>query len=128
MVRTGRTVIAHRQYFEIREYPVPDPAPNTVLLRQEMAGICGTDLHNWQNGIQQEMLLGHENVGVVEAIGTGVETDYVGQKIQEGDRVVLAPVSRDMVLTDSALNLIMRPTLVVALVIISISISLIPVC
>ena len=103
-------------------------APNTVLLRQEMAGICGTDLHNWQNGIQQEMLLGHENVGVVEAIGTGVETDYVGQKTQEGDRVVLAPVSRDMVLTDSALNLIMRPTLVVALVIISISISLIPVC
>ena len=80
MVRTGRTVIAHRQYFEIREYPVPDPAPNTVLLRQEMAGICGTDLHNWQNGIQKEMLLGHENVGVVEAIGTGVETDYVGQK------------------------------------------------
>ena len=91
MVRTGRTVIAHRQYFEIREYPVPDPAPNTVLLRQEMAGICGTDLHNWQNGIQKEILLGHENVGVVEAIGTGVETDYVGQKIQEGNRLVLAP-------------------------------------
>ena len=74
------------------------------------------------------MLLGHENVGVVEAIGKGVETDYVGQKIQEGDRVVSAPVSRDMVLTDSALNLIMPPTLVVDLVIISISISLISVC
>ena len=91
MVRTGRAVIAHGQDFEIREYPVPDPAPNTVLLRQEMAGICGTDLHNWQNGIQEEMLLGHENVGVVEAIGKGVETDYVGQPIREGDRVVLAP-------------------------------------
>ena len=46
MVRAGRAVIAHGQDFEIREYPVPDPAPNTVLLRQEMAGICGTDLHN----------------------------------------------------------------------------------
>ena len=91
MVRTGRAVIAHGQDFEIREYPIPDPAPNTVLLRQEMAGICGTDLHNWQNGIQEEMLLGHENVGIVEAIGKGVETDYVGQPIQEGDRVVLAP-------------------------------------
>ena len=87
MARTGRAVIAHGQDFEIREYPVPDPAPNTVLLRQEMAGICGTDLHNWQNGIQEEMLLGHENVGIVEAIGKGVETDYVGQPIQEGDRV-----------------------------------------
>ena len=91
MARAEQAVIAHGQDFEIREYPVPDPAPNTVLLRQEMAGICGTDLHNWQNGIQEEMLLGHENVGVVEAIGKGVETDYVGQKIQEGDRVVLAP-------------------------------------
>ena len=86
------------------------------------------EFHKIPNGIQKEMLLGHENVGVVEAIGTGVETDYVDQKIQEGDRLVLAPVSRDMVLTDSALNLIMRPTLGGALVIISISISLIPVC
>ena len=46
MVRAERAVIAHGQDFEIREYPVPDPAPNTVLLRQEMARICGTDLHN----------------------------------------------------------------------------------
>ena len=46
MVRAERAVITHGQDFEIREYPVPDPAPNTVLLRQEMAGICGTDLYN----------------------------------------------------------------------------------
>ena len=103
MARTGRAVIAHGQDFEIREYPVPDPEPNTVLLKQEMAGICGTDLHNWQkpgekekgetlpNGFQKEILLGHENVGVIEAIGAGVETDYVGQPIQEGDRIVFAP-------------------------------------
>ena len=79
MSRTGRAVVAHGKDFEIREYPVPDPEPNTVLLRQELAGICGTDLHNWQNGFQQEVLLGHENVGIVEAIGEGVETDYVGK-------------------------------------------------
>ena len=47
MARTGRAVIAQGQDFEIREYPVPEPAPNTILLRQELAGICGTDLHNW---------------------------------------------------------------------------------
>jgi threonine dehydrogenase-like Zn-dependent dehydrogenase len=34
--------------FEVREYPVPDPAPGTLLLRQELAGICGTDVHNWE--------------------------------------------------------------------------------
>lgn len=32
MARTGRSVIAYDQEFEIREYPVPDPAPGTLLL------------------------------------------------------------------------------------------------
>ena len=91
MSRTGRAVVASGQDFEIREYPVPEPAPNTVLLRQELAGICGTDLHNWQNGFQQEVLLGHENVGIIEALGEGVETDYVGKPVKEGDRVIFAP-------------------------------------
>ena len=91
MNRTGRAVVASGQNFEIREYPVPEPAPGTILLRQELAGICGTDLHNWQKGIDGEMLLGHENVGIIDAIGKGVGTDYIGNSIQEGDRVILAP-------------------------------------
>ena len=91
MSRTGRAVVAYGKDFEIREYPVPEPAPNTLLLRQELAGICGTDLHNWQNGFQKEILLGHENVGIVEAIGEGVTTDYVGKPIREGDRLIFAP-------------------------------------
>ncbi len=91
MARTGRVVVAHGQTFEIREYPVPDPEPGAVLLKQELAGICGTDLHNWQNGIQGEVVLGHENVGIIEAIGAGVTTDYVGRPIEEGDRVIFAP-------------------------------------
>ncbi len=91
MARTGRAVVARGQDFDVREYPVPDPAPNTVLLRQELAGICGTDLHNWQNGFDREVLLGHENVGIIDAIGEGVKTDYVGNPIREGDRVILAP-------------------------------------
>ncbi len=62
MARMGRAVVASGREFEIRHYPVPDPEPNTVLLKQEMAGICGTDLHNWQNGFGEEILLGHENV------------------------------------------------------------------
>ena len=91
MPRTGRVVVAYGKNFEIREYPVPEPAPNTLLLRQELAGICGTDLHNWQNGFKTEILLGHENVGIVEAIGDGVKTDYVGKPIKEGDRLIFAP-------------------------------------
>ena len=91
MGRVGRAVIAHGQDFEIREYPVPEPEPNTILLRQELSGICGTDVHNWQNGIEGEMLLGHESVGIIDAIGDGVTTDSNGSPIRVGDRVVLVP-------------------------------------
>ncbi|MBV7335787.1 zinc-binding dehydrogenase [Chloroflexi bacterium TSY] len=91
MARTGRSVIAHGQEFEIREYPVPDPAPGTLLLRQEMSGICGTDLHMWQNGIGRETILGHELCGVIEAIGQGVTADHVGRPVREGDRIIVKP-------------------------------------
>ncbi len=91
MAKTGRAVIAQGQDFEIREYPVLDPEPGKVLLRQELAGICGTDLHNWQNGIQGEVVLGHENVGVIEAIGAGGAKDYIGRPLEEGDRVIFSP-------------------------------------
>lgn len=91
MPQTGRVVVAHGQEFQVREYAVPDPEPNTLLLRQEMAGICGTDLHNWQNGIKDEVILGHENTGVIHALGAGVTQDYVGNPVREGDRVIFAP-------------------------------------
>jgi threonine dehydrogenase-like Zn-dependent dehydrogenase len=78
--------------FVVREYPVPEPAPGTILLRQELAGICGTDLHNWEySRLDGEILLGHENVGIVDRLGDGVETDYLGQPLKPGDRVVFAP-------------------------------------
>ena len=91
MTRTGRVVVTHGQRFEVREYPVPDPGPGGLLLRQELAGICGTDLHNWQKGIQNPTLLGHEAVGIIEALGPGLTHDVLGNRIQEGDRIVFHP-------------------------------------
>ncbi len=92
VVRTGRAAVMVGKEFVIREYPVPDPAPGTMLLRQELSGICGTDLHNWEHGrLPGEILLGHENVGIVDKLGDGVEADYLGHPIKPGDRVVFAP-------------------------------------
>jgi len=91
MTQTGRLVIAHGQSFDIREYPIPVPAPGTVLLHQELAGICGTDLHNWQNSIQGEVAMGHEPVGIITGLGKGVTKDYLGNPLKEGDRVVFHP-------------------------------------
>ena len=91
MKRTGRAVITHGQRFEVREYPIPDPEEGTLLIRQELAGICGTDLHNWQKGMAEETIMGHENVGIIDALGKGVATDYVGNPLCEGDRIIFAP-------------------------------------
>src|SRR5690606_36862580 len=45
----------------------------------------------WQKGIEGEMLLGHENVGLIEALGSDITHDYVGNPVKEGDRIVYAP-------------------------------------
>lgn len=91
-VRTGRAVVMVGKEFQVREFEVPEPAPGTILLRQELSGICGTDLHNWEyQRLTGEIVLGHENVGVVEKLGEGVTEDYLGQPIKAGDRIAFAP-------------------------------------
>ena len=90
--RTSRATVMSGKDFEIREYPIVDPAPGTVLVRQELGGICGTDLHNWEfQRIDHDIILGHENVGVIETLGEGVEADYLGNPVKEGDRIALSP-------------------------------------
>jgi threonine dehydrogenase-like Zn-dependent dehydrogenase len=76
--------------FSVQEFPEPDPAPGTVLLRMELSGCCATDAHTylgqWQN-VVFPAFLGHENVGTVVRIGTGGQRDYLGHDLQPGDRV-----------------------------------------
>ncbi len=88
---SGRVVVAKDQDFAIREYDVPAPEPHALVLKQELAGICGTDLHMWQNGFDREIVLGHENVGIITALGRDVRTDFVGNRLREGDRVIFRP-------------------------------------
>ena len=91
------TLVKPFQY-EIREYPLPDPAPGCVLVKMEFSGICGTDKHTFQGYTTQygarklefPIIQGHENVGTVAAIGgDGIYTDFEGVRLREGDRVVV---------------------------------------
>jgi S-(hydroxymethyl)mycothiol dehydrogenase len=64
---------------------VPDPGPGEALVKVQSCGVCHTDLHYREGGINDDFpfLLGHEAAGVVEAVGDGV-TD-----VAPGDFVIL---------------------------------------
>lgn len=64
---------------------VPDPGPGEALVKVQACGVCHTDLHYREGGINDEFpfLLGHEAAGVVESVGDGV-TD-----VAPGDFVIL---------------------------------------
>ena len=50
-MKSGRLIVAKGQEFAIREYDVPAPAADAVVIKQEMAGICGTDIHPNTRGV-----------------------------------------------------------------------------
>ena len=64
---------------------IPDPGPGEAVVKVQACGVCHTDLHYREGGINDAFpfLLGHEAAGVVEAVGTGV-TD-----VAPGDYVIL---------------------------------------
>jgi len=70
---------------ELVDVVVPDPGPGEAVVRIEACGVCHTDLHYREGGINDEFpfLLGHEAAGVVEAVGDGVT------EISPGDFVIL---------------------------------------
>ncbi|WP_406067969.1 S-(hydroxymethyl)mycothiol dehydrogenase [Streptomyces sp. NBC_01020] len=64
---------------------VPDPGPGEAVVKIQACGVCHTDLHYKQGGINDDFpfLLGHEAAGIVESVGDGV-TD-----VAPGDFVIL---------------------------------------
>jgi L-iditol 2-dehydrogenase len=70
---------------EIRDIPMPEPKDDEVLLKISFCGICGSDIHQVQYGMEvpDNIKMGHEASGIVEAVGKNVE----GWK--EGDRAII---------------------------------------
>ena len=70
---------------ELVDVVVPDPGPGEAVVKVQACGVCHTDLHYREGGINDEFpfLLGHEAAGVVEAVGEGVT------EVAPGDFVVL---------------------------------------
>ncbi len=87
MTHQVRGVIARRAHapVEVVTINVPDPGPGEALVRVQACGVCHTDLHYREGGINDgfPFLLGHEAAGIVEAVGPDVT------EVGPGDFVVL---------------------------------------
>ncbi|MEU2631762.1 S-(hydroxymethyl)mycothiol dehydrogenase [Kitasatospora sp. NPDC007106] len=87
MAQQVRGVIARSKGapVEVVTVVVPDPGPGEAVVKVQACGVCHTDLHYREGGINDEFpfLLGHEAAGVVESVGEGV-TD-----VAPGDFVIL---------------------------------------
>ncbi|MEV6429188.1 S-(hydroxymethyl)mycothiol dehydrogenase [Nocardia sp. NPDC051463] len=87
MSETVRGVIARSKGapVEIVDVVIPDPGPHDVVVRIQSCGVCHTDLHYREGGINDEypFLLGHEAAGIVETVGDAVT------HVAAGDFVIL---------------------------------------
>ena len=71
---------------EVVDVRVPDPGPGEARVQVQACGVCHTDLHYREGGINDDFpfLLGHEAAGIVESVGDGVSN------VAPGDYVVIA--------------------------------------
>jgi len=87
MPQQVRAVIARSKGapVEVVTINVPDPGPGEAVVTVTACGVCHTDLHYREGGINDEFpfLLGHEAAGVVESVGAGVT------EVAPGDFVIL---------------------------------------
>ncbi len=71
----------------LMQVPVPDVGPNDVRIKVLRTSICGTDVHiyNWdawaQKTIHPPMVIGHEYVGVIDAVGSNVPDHRPGELV-----------------------------------------------
>jgi len=83
--------LEERGRFALKEVPVPRPGRDEVLVAVKACGVCGSDIHFYENGrigdfvVREPLVLGHEAAGEVIEVGPDVRT------LKPGDRVALEP-------------------------------------
>src|SRR6186713_1554655 len=89
MSQQVRAVVAHSKGapVSVETIVVPDPGPGEAVVEVQACGVCHTDLHYREGGINDDFpfLLGHEAAGVVEAVGP----DVGPEALAPGDFVIL---------------------------------------
>ena len=89
-------IVEYGKPLQIREYPIPEVEPRGILVKVEMAGICGSDIHQWHGRTTMKPPLpnipGHETIGRIVKLGKGRTHDAAGEPLKIGDRIIWAHV------------------------------------
>jgi threonine dehydrogenase-like Zn-dependent dehydrogenase len=95
-MRGKASVLVEKNRLETWDVEIADPEPGGALVSVVLGGVCGSDVHIL-TGEAGEMpfpiILGHEGVGRVERLGSGVATDYAGAQVRPGDLVYWSPIA-----------------------------------
>ena len=63
------------------ELPIPAIGPGELLVQMRACGLCASDVMEWYMKLRAPLYPGHEPVGIVAAVGEGVEQFAVGQRV-----------------------------------------------
>lgn len=80
--------------FVMKEVQIPETGDGDILVKVQLAGTCGTDIHEHAGHIahlgQPPLVQGHETIGKIVKLGKNVTTDVAGTPVKEGDRILWA--------------------------------------
>ena len=90
-MHTMKAVVFHGvNDIRVEEVPKPQPRAGEALIRITATTICGTDVHivKGEYPVRPGLILGHEPVGIIEAVGEGLDGEYAA-----GQRVVVGAIT-----------------------------------
>ncbi|MGA2211745.1 MAG: alcohol dehydrogenase catalytic domain-containing protein [Bryobacteraceae bacterium] len=72
--------------FSLEEKPIPTAGPGEAVIQVRLTTICGTDMHIARGDypVPEDLMLGHETIGVIHQLGSGVTGYTVGQRVLVG--------------------------------------------
>jgi 2-desacetyl-2-hydroxyethyl bacteriochlorophyllide A dehydrogenase len=79
--------VAGKKQLKVSETNTPKPDGNKVILEVAKVGICGSDLHMWENGDRIGLIMGHEFCGKV------VDPGALKDTVKVGDRITVLPLN-----------------------------------
>src|SRR5262245_29416181 len=86
MTKMLATVFHAKDKISVEEVEKPRPGPGEAVIRVTLTTICGTDVHilKGEYPVKPGLIVGHEPVGRIEALGPGVEGFAVGERVIVG--------------------------------------------